>query len=482
MTIRLSIVALFSALLFWGCGSSTKATKTGTTEKKTTTTADAAGSATSTGLCKMWADDAEKKKVYTAYSLYRETYKQENYKEALENWQYVMSTAPGFRKQPFVDGEKMYKTFYSDATSQADKDMWLDKLFKLYDERVKCHAEEGKVLENKGKFLIAKVPEREAEAYGLFEKAMGLLGNETSSAALLTLFNQRRSEIKDGTMTEAAVKALGDKIRPIAEFNIAKGNDSKGYYKQVLDMTNGPLVAVKAVKSTTKTVTKGSSGPTFNTCQDVKDYYGPKYQADPNDAAVIKNYYGRLANMKCKDDPMFITLLEKYAKTSPSASKLYTLGTHYRKAGQYDTAINYYNQALNNGDADGKTQGNILYSMASSYYKQKKYSDARDAAERAAQARPGWGAPYILIGGMYAASYNSCGSNQLEKARAVWAAVDAYSQAKADPKSASDAQDRINKMTSYYPDKSEGFMASVTEGQTVKAGCWIQRNTTARFK
>jgi len=481
MTFRLSIVTVFAALLFWGCGSSTKVTKTGTTEKKVKT-ADAAGSATSTGLCKMWVDEAEKKKVYTAYSLYRETYKQDNYKEALENWEYVMATAPGFRKQPFVDGEKMYKTFYEEAETDAEQEKWLNKLFELYEKRIKCHAEEGQVLENKGKFLIAKVPEREDEAYDLFEKVIDMLGNETSSAALLTLFNQRRSEIKEGIKTEAEVKALGDKIRPIAEYNIANGNDSKGYYKQVLDMTNGPLVAVAAVKSTKTVTTTSSSGPTFNSCQDIKDYYGPKYQENPNDESTIKNYYGRLANMKCKDDPMYITLLEKYVKTAPSASKYYALGTHYRKADQYETAINYYNQALNNGDADAKTQGNILYSMASSYYKLKKYSDARDAAERAAQARPGWGAPYILIGGMYAASYNSCGSNQLEKARAVWAAVDAYAKAKADPSSADDAQDRINKMVTYYPDKSEGFMASVTEGQTVKAGCWIQRNTTARFK
>jgi len=481
MTIRSLILAVVAAVFFWGCGSTSKVEKTGTTDK-VETTANAAGSATSTGLCKMWADDEEKKKVYTAYSLYREPFKQEDYKGAMENWQIVMAMAPGFRKQPFVDGEKMYKQFFEDATTQADKDMWLDKLFKLYDERVKCHAEEGKVLENKGKFMIAKLPEREAEAYQLFEKAMGILGNETSSVALLTLFNQRRSEIKEGTMTEAAVKALGDKIRPIAEFNIANGNDSKGYYKQVLDMTNGPLVAVTKTTTTTKTVTTGGGGPTFNTCQDVTDYYDPKYKENPGDAAVVKNYYGRLANMKCSDHPMFIPLLEQYVVTAPSASKYYKLGTHYRKGGDYGKAIQYYNSALSNGDADAKTQGNIYYSMASAYYKQNKLSDARDAAEKAAAARPGWGAPWILVGGLYAKAYSSCGSNQLEKARAVWAAVDAYAKAKADPSSASDAQDRINKMTAYYPEKSEGFMGGVSEGQSVKAGCWIQRNTTARFK
>jgi len=134
------------------------------------------------------------------------------------------------------------------------------------------------------------------------------------------------------------------------------------------------------------------------------------------------------------------------------------------------------------GDADGKTLGGIYYALGSSYAKKGQYSNARGAALKAVEAKPGWGAPYLLIGGLYARSYNDCGTNEIEKAGAAWAAVDVYALAKKDPDSAESAQKMINTLYKYFPEKGVAFMASVKEGDSYKVECWIQRNTTVRLK
>ena len=475
---NLTAIAL-AALVFWGCGSSNKVTNTGTTEVAETTTKEAAGSKTSTGLCKTYETPADKKKVYGAYSLYRESFKQDNFKDAMEQWQVVMDMAPGFRKQPFVDGEEMYKYFYENAESEDDKAMYLDKLFKLLDERVKCHGEEGKVLESKGRYLLSNFDDRKEEAYAIFEQAVVKAGDNTGASILKALFNKYRGDIKEEVKTEEEVMPLVENMKKIAQNNIAAGKDTNGKYAEALEMLSGPLKA--QVIKTTRVETR-TTGIEFADCKEAIAHYSAQLVESPNDEKVMGNYYARLTKMKCTDEPEYIKVLEQYNAIKPSGSKLYKLGNYYRKKGDYDTAIEYYNQAVEKGDTEGKTLGGIYYALGSSYAKKGQYSNARTAALKAVEAKPGWGAPYLLIGGLYAKSYNDCGTNEIEKAGAAWAAVDVYAKAKKDPASAESAQKMINTLYKYFPGKGAAHMASVEEGAAYKVECWIQRNTTVRLK
>jgi len=478
MKINLMAIAL-AALVFWGCGSSNKVTNTGTTETTETTTKDASGSKTSTGLCKTYESDADKKKVYGAYSLYRESFKQDNYDDAMEQWQVVMEMAPGFRKQPFVDGEEMYKHYYENAENEDDKAMYLDKLFKLFDKRIKCHGEEGKVLESKGRYLLSNFDDRKEEAYAIFEQAVAKAGDGTGASILKALFNKYRGDIKGEVKTEEEVIPLVDNMKKIAQNNIDAGNDADGKYAEALEMLNGALKA--QVIKTTRTETR-VTGIEFESCQEAIEHYEAQLAESPNDEKVMGNYYARLTKMKCTDAPQYIKVLEQYNSINPTGSKLYKLGNYYRKKSDYDTAIKYYNEAIEKGDTEGKTLGGIYYALGSSYAKKGQYSNARTAALKAVEAKPGWGAPYLLIGGLYAKSYNDCGTNEIEKAGAAWAAVDVYAKAKKDPASAESAQKMINTLYKYFPAKGVAFMASVKEGDPHKVECWIQRNTTVRLK
>jgi len=476
MKIRLLVFAL-AALVFWGCGSSSKVTQTGTQEEEVSTP-DVKGSETSTGLCKTFESKAEEKKVLAAYSLYRESFKQENFEDAMTHWKQLMELAPGFRKKPFVDGEAMYKHYYENASSDAEKAKFKTLLYDLYDERIKCHGEEGKVLETKGKFILANIEGKEDEAYSLFEEAMTKSGNNTGYSVLKALLNKYRSDIRDEVTTEEAVMPMVDKMKKIAQHNIDNGVDVDKY-KETLEALNSPLKAQVIKTTRTETVKKGIE---FADCNEAVAHYEAQLAESPGDEKVLGNYYARLTKMKCTTSPQYIKILEQYNSLNPSASKLYKIGNYHRKAENYDKAIDIYKQAVDMAAADDPSLSGTLYALANTYYKKGQYSNARNAAEKAAKAKPGWGAPWLLIGGLYAKSYKDCGTNEVERAGAIWAAVDAYAKAKADPKSASDAQDRINNMYKYYPEKGQLFMASVAEGDAYKVECWIQRNTTVRVK
>ncbi len=89
--------------------------------------------------------------------------------------------------------------------------------------------------------------------------------------------------------------------------------------------------------------------------------------------------------------------------------------------------------------------------------------------------------PYLLIGDMYAATATSCGDNELTTRVAYWAAADKYNKAKAiDNSIEEEANQRINRVRSRFPDKNTVFFYGLQQGQSYTVGCWINETTTVR--
>jgi len=115
------------------------------------------------------------------------------------------------------------------------------------------------------------------------------------------------------------------------------------------------------------------------------------------------------------------------------------------------------------------------------FRKQKKYSAARASAIEAAELRPNWGRPWMLIGDMYATSSRGCGDSWNQRL-AVLAAIDKYAKAKSvDPSVASEAGSRIGKYNNLRPDAEMGFMQGHSAGDVLSVGCWIPEKVKLRF-
>lgn len=114
---------------------------------------------------------------------------------------------------------------------------------------------------------------------------------------------------------------------------------------------------------------------------------------------------------------------------------------------------------------------------------QDRFAQARSNALRAIEARPDWGAPYILIGNAYALSANSIGSKEFEKKTAYWAAVDKFMKAKSvDPSVTDQANEQIRIFSAHFPAVDEIFFQGMAVGDTYEVGGWINERTTIRSR
>jgi len=116
------------------------------------------------------------------------------------------------------------------------------------------------------------------------------------------------------------------------------------------------------------------------------------------------------------------------------------------------------------------------------YAHTRKFSKAREYARKAIKLKPNWGAPYILIGKLYASSGPLCGPGTGWDSQIVtWVAIDKWNKAKrVDPSVANEANRLIRQYSKYMPSKGDIFQRNLTEGGTYKVKCWIQETTTIR--
>ena len=269
-------------------------------------------------------------------------------------------------------------------------------------------------------------------------------------------------------------------LNAIADHNVANNAELGTYYQQGKDAMNGTFAQIES---------------NIFDCEYFKNKLEPDYRAKPDDFELIKDIYNKLVAQGCdENDPLVAELKVKYDKivTEINADKLEEFyrenpgkhGIALNKEGKFEEAIAKFKEAIEKGDASDEDLGSYHFYIASiEFRKMKKYSSARAQARKAAQLRPGWGQPYMLIGDMYASSSNSCGKEAWDQRMAVLAAIDKYAYAKSiDSEVAADANRKIGKYNSFLPDKEEGFMRKVSAGQKVKVNCWISETVTVRYK
>ena len=82
---------------------------------------------------------------------------------------------------------------------------------------------------------------------------------------------------------------------------------------------------------------------------------------------------------------------------------------------------------------------------------------------------------------MYAASADACGTDEISKKAAYWAAVDKYYRAKSiDPSLEQVANERIYSYSRAFPALERLFFHDLKEGDSYTVGCWINETTTVR--
>ena len=224
----------------------------------------------------------------------------------------------------------------------------------------------------------------------------------------------------------------------------------------------------------------------FYPCEFFVDKYYNQYLANPEECENVTEVYLRLRYGNCAvDNPKFITVIEAkdrncYVAPPPDGP----LKKAYRALndGQFKESISFYDEYLATSSDESK-KSEIALRVSKIYYAHlKDFVRARRYAIMAAEARPNWGEPYILIGKLYASSGPLCGPGRGWDSQIVtWPAIDKFRYAKQiDPSVSAEADKLINQYTQYMPSTADIFMRQMTVNQEFTVPCWIQEKTTIR--
>lgn len=479
MKIEKSLLFVLVAIVFGvSCSPKTAQQTTAPTQPTQPTTTQPTADA---GLspCKKFSDARDPDQASTNYVLYRDFLKANDWNQAYTYWRKVYEEAPaadGKRATVFNDGVAFYEHLMSQTQDSSKIKMYIDSVFMMYDQMERCYPEDSYSDARKAFDIYYKYPNYSSkfDAYQLFKSTIDKYGLKTPDfvinpfTALLTdLYFENKISMSEAQKYQQQVRdILANGLKT------CKGKECERW--RVIDQfAPDRLTAFETVRG-------------FYDC----NYYVDKYYEDftnaKTDCDVIREVYTWLRWGGCDStDTRFAELVNaanENCRVAATASGPLTNANQCLQDNDYTCAIqNYEKAAALPENADKK--GSILLTIARIYYAHlKNYSSARQYALRAADAKSGWGEPYILIGRLYASSGPLCGPGRgWDSQVVVWPAIDMWNRAKrVDPSVAAEANRWINRYSQYMPSVEDIFQRNLKEGDSYTVGCWIQETTTIR--
>ena len=429
--------------------------------------------------CPKFSDASNPDEAETAHVLYRDLIKMKKYEEAMPLWEKAMKMAPaadGLRDYHYMDGVALYKWMHGKTEDEVKKKEYINKILEMYDAAAECYpakTSQYKGLKAFNLYFNYKNYASKEEIYAMFKE---VADKEGADMPYFTI-NPFTATLVDLTLEKKILNEEAFKYQQLIKEAIAKG---------VADCEGKACDAWKIIESYAPVrledleTIKG-----FYDCAYYKDKYFSEYEASPQDCDVITTVISRLKWAGCgQDDEALNAVVNAYntncvVVNAPSNARL---GNQALQEGNYTEAIARYEELIAE-ETDNDRKATYTLRIAKIYYVHlKKFSKAREYALKAAELKPNWGEPYLVIGRLYASSGPLCGPGTgFDSQIVVWTALDMWNKAKSvDPSSAAEANKWIGKYAQYMPSTEDIFQRNLKEGDTYRVPCWIQQNTIIR--
>ena len=432
--------------------------------------------------CENWNTLNNKDELEGAHSIYRGHMKSKDIDSAIPFWTTAFEAAPaadGQRDTHYSDGIKIYKHLYEKESDEAKKTEYKDKVMAMYDGVIDCFKSGSiKMLKKSSEEKISFYKGRKALDMYTFQMpfddqqialndAVKTAGNNTEYSLLTPYAYISIYRFTENKLTPTEMRAINDEIIKIADHNIANNEKYKAQYIQAKESALGIITPYE--------------NQIFD-CAYFKQKVEPQYRGNPEDPANIKECIQILKRQGCTEsDPLLAEIEKKWSKYAAAenskikqefeANNPAMMAKKAKNAGDYAGAIAKYKEAIA-AESDPSKQGLYYYQIGQiTGLKQKNLREGISNAKKAAELRPDWGEPHMLIGNIYIQNARKCGDAFKTKCAYI-AAVDKYRKAKSiDPSVAAKADEKIGKYNSTRPDKENAFMQGIKEGDTVSLPC-----------
>jgi len=437
----------------------------------------------------------------TNLSLYREVFKQNNYKEAYPTWKSVLESCPLSSENIFVNGPVILDYFITNEKDSTKKEEYIQELLDLYYTWIKYYpAREGYCMGQIGTTIMKYRRKEYKKALECMEKSIELEGKGASNVVMDVYFQTSEMYMKVEKLgTEVLIEAY-DKITEVLD---AKTDDCEIKFEKVMqdiytlneNLENGTISqedyqatyedrkvdSAKAANELTQIKNVNNNMNVrfvkYATCDILIPIYTKKFETS-KDMRTLQQIVKFFTKENCTDNDLFISAVEELYKLTPNANIAFYMGSIKYKKGEYNEALTYLNQAIEMFEkGSDKIKAYLL--IAECYRQLKQYSTARDNAYKILKINPNDGRAYIFVGSLYMATASSC--NTEVPGAAYWAAADKFAKAKAiDPQVADEAQKQLNAVSGRFPKTETYFNHGLSKGQSYKIECWINETTTIR--
>jgi len=400
------------------------------------------------------------------YSLYYESFKNDDFKAAKSDLEWIIDNAPGFPKgddRNFERHFELYKGLAEQASSEEQRLAYLDTAAtmlasatdRMEDRGVSYDQYEWEI--EKGRFLQE------------FEDALPDLQIEslkTPEAHYRTEFDLAPQEI-DPYYIQRILRGYLDENKQqqalsfLEEVEAKRGDDRK---------------VTKIIASVRKDIF--GKNP-----QAQVEYLEKQLKANPDSADVMQALFD--AYVKQGNISKASKLAPRLMKTNPSPETIREIAEMRLEDGRPKAALKAYDKAVKGGV---ELTAQDYFNRGDAHQQMGNFSKARRQYRKAIEMQPDYGRAYIAIGDLYAQAVSDCSGSQLgRKDKAVyWAAVDKYQQAmEANSSIASVAESKIRSYKDVFPTQEDIFYREDwTKGEsfTIDYGCysWINETTTVR--
>lgn len=436
------------------------------------------------GPCPSFADitPQEKDEAETAYVLYKDFIRAKDFDQAYSYWQTAMKLAPrsnGKIQYQFDDGLKIFKHFHDNEQDEAKKKEWAEKAMSLYAQRVECFGDEDYLAGRQAfdMFYNYRSFSDDQEIYSLFKKAIDGQGKETGYFVVNPFTRLLVENIFEEKITLEEGKKYANILLDIIDYGNENCEKEKNCdaWKIINEYSPARLEALEGYKG-------------FYDCKYYTEKYYQEFLDNPEDCETIVGVYVKLKYGDCSESSEEFQAVSAARKALCMKQQEVVEQGPLRRAydayneGNFKDAVALFQEYVDGSDsAEKRSKYNLLISKL--YYRDlKNYSQARKFALAAANDRPNWGEPFILIGKLYASSGPLCGPGTgFDSQIVTWPAIDKWQYAKKiDPTTADEANKLIRTYRQYMPKKEDIFSRNIKAGSSFTVGCWIRETTSVR--
>lgn len=419
-------------------------------------------------------------------SLYQDYFKQKNWAEAAEPWEFVFKKAPLAMIRVYTDGAWIFEQLIQSEQDPAKKNEYFDKLMNIYDQRLnnldalnsfatpKTTSTKGNILCRKGVDYYYYCPNMELEkAYAMFRSGIDDMGPNTEAFVLYGfidcsyqryLANKNNDDvrtdfIRDYMECNDICEKLLDQAKEFGETDTIKAQVIVNAYLPTQVQCNDLFVKSGAAD-----------------CDALEKIYSTRVEENKTNLEYLDAVLKTLENFECDKSQTYFKASDYIYQIKPTPRAAIAKAKRLLEQGDTNGAIKLAQEAVDM-ESDAVKKATYAYSVAAMYFKKGNPSGARQWCKKALQHMPSMGKAYLLEASCLA---RMASGDHLEKSKYYCLAYDKAIRAKmVDPACAAQANKAAGNYTSYFYPKSEAFFQGIKENQSVTV---LGESTTLRLR